>query len=140
MSLVATPMSEEQVQEEAQSIIQGLTGIGLPEKKFEAMVDNVAYVNVVRHHAWTTFLVADMSREDLDEQIHRIKIDVERVKSAVEYFSRTDPDEGLDEPPVPVWSTGSPEWRCATCGRANIYHDPKTGACPAPDDETPKVQ
>lgn len=81
MSLVATPMSDEEVQKEADSIVQSLIGLGLPEKKFASLVDNIAYVTVVEHHAWTLFLVADMSREDLDEQIRRIKIDVERVKS-----------------------------------------------------------
>lgn len=30
-------------------------------------------------------------------------------------------------------------WRCTTCGRANIYHDPDTGRCPEPDDDAPKV-
>lgn len=39
-----------------------------------------------------------------------------------------------------TWKQGSPGWKCSNCGRANIYHDQKTGACPGPDDHRPKVK
>lgn len=39
-----------------------------------------------------------------------------------------------------TWVSGKPKWKCAICGRANIYHDPKTGKCPDPTDTKPKVK
>jgi hypothetical protein len=47
------------------------------------------------------------------------------------------PDEANDA--RQVWATGQPSWRCANCGRANIYHDPRTGACPQPEEDEPRV-